>query len=129
MSQITKNNSPVEKVLNKIIHIAEEKKSENIRYFSVSEEMWMTDYILILDIKNRIHAKALCEDIEKQLSEFVPTLNSNDFYEDIHFTGDKNSEWIVLDLNSIIVHCISEEMNEFYKLDSLFSKYGPVFHA
>ena len=50
-----KLSDPVQLVLNIVIKIAESKKSENIRCFSVSEKMWMTDYILIVDIKNKIH--------------------------------------------------------------------------
>jgi ribosome-associated protein len=120
---------PIELVLKEIIKVADEKKAENIRYFSVSEKMWMADYIVIIDIKNRIHGKALCEDIKASISKLIPKLNSDDFYTDVNYSGGGNSDWVLLDLNAIIVHCISDELNEYYKLDELFEKYGPVFHV
>ena len=123
-----KLSDPVQLVLNTVIKIAESKKSENIRCFSVSEKMWMTDYILIVDIKNKIHGRALCDDIKKKLSTLIPTLKTDAFYDDIHYSGGSTNDWIILDLNSIIVHCISDELNDYYKLDHLFEKYGVLFH-
>ncbi|RAP37198.1 ribosome silencing factor [Candidatus Marinamargulisbacteria bacterium SCGC AAA071-K20] len=122
-------NSAVKRVLDEVIKIAIDKKSENIRYFSVSEKMWMTDYILIVEINNKIHGKALCAEIKDKVSKLVISLKTDDFYEDFSYAGQSDSDWIVLDLNSIVVHCITEELNDYYKLDELFEKYGPVFHS
>ena len=56
------------------------------------------------------------------------TLNSVDFHDEIKQSGSPESGWVILDLNSILIHCVTESARDFYKLDSIYEKYGVIHH-
>jgi len=116
---------PIEQTLNEIIKLLDDKKVEDIRTFHVSEKSWMTDYILVSTIKNSVHAKSVLTHLE----QFFHKCDSIDgVYNHPRVSGDPNSGWIILDANSIVVHCLDQSSREFYNIDSLFEAQGDSYY-
>ena len=66
----------LELIVNSIVKIADEKKAEDLRSYFVSEKNWMTDYIIVIGVLNKIQSKAILQDIEKYIYSLD---NSDDF--------------------------------------------------
>ena len=120
--------SDCEVILNRIITLSEDKKVNLISTFNVSQDMWYTDYIVVLTVGNPIHCRALIETFKTDLLPEIATLNSVDFHDEIKQSGSPESGWVILDLNSILIHCVTESARDFYKLDSIYEKYGVIHH-
>jgi ribosome-associated protein len=117
----------LKKVLDRIVELAEEKKAEGNCYYDLTADNLITDYIVVMNASNRVHINGLLEALISDL----PKLTSEDtlnFFSQYQIAGTAESEWIILDLNSIIVHIMTTEKREYYKIDKLFASFGPVYH-
>jgi ribosome-associated protein len=121
-------NKDVQHIVETIAHMADEKKAERIVSIDLGDSSWITDAIILLSVKNSIHAKALLFDLSKELGGVIRDLKSDDFYDDPVVEGDVKSGWVILDLNSILIHCLTDEMRDFYELDSFFAERGVITH-
>ncbi len=121
-------NKDVQQLIERIAHMADEKKAERIVSIDLGGTSWVTDAIVLLSVKNTIHAKALLFELSKELGGIIRDLKSDDFYDDPIIEGDVKSGWVILDLNSILIHCLTDEIRGFYELDSFFAERGVVTH-
>tara|TARA_Y100001970_G_scaffold248602_1_gene318300 strand:+ start:2363 stop:2728 length:366 start_codon:yes stop_codon:yes gene_type:complete len=118
-------NEILKNVIDDVITILDDKKVEDIRTYHVFETSWMTDYILVATIKNSVHAKSVLT----QLEQFFHKLGDNDgVYNHPRISGDAQSGWIILDANSVVIHCLDQKNRDFYNIDSLFESQGDVFY-
>lgn len=117
----------LETILETLVHFFDEKQAENIKAFHVSEKLWITDYIMVVTVKNSIHSKSIVTEIVKKFKT-VDIGSSDEFYPDIKLSGNSDSGWVILDMNSIIVHCVSAETRAKYQIDELFEKQGIIYH-
>jgi ribosome-associated protein len=117
----------VKKLLDKIIQASNDKKATNIVAFNVSEKSDVTDFIVVLGATNKIHCKAIFETAEKEIEDFLKVQDSDDLYLP-KISGRPDSGWVVLDVNSIIVHVICEEIRDFYALENIYSKTSVIYH-
>ena len=115
----------LQKIISDLIHLVDQKKAENIRLYDVAEHNWMTEHVLVVGVKNKIHLKAVLEDIEQFLDSIQPL---EDLFATPRVSGDPNSGWVIIDLNSIVVHCVDQEARDYYQMDSLFESQGDVHH-
>lgn len=92
---------------------AEEKKGENILLLDVSKLTIVTDYFVILTAKSMPQIQAIANHIEEKLSSLNYRLNSKE--------GLSNSNWVILDFGSLIVHIMSEKERNYYKLERFWS--------
>jgi ribosome-associated protein len=121
-------NKDVQSLVDKIAFMVDEKKAERIVSIDLGDDSWISDAIVLLSVKNIIHAKALVLELSKELGGVIRDLKSDDFYDKPIIVGDVKSGWVILDLNSIVVHCVTDEIRETYELDSFFSEKGVVTH-
>ncbi len=117
----------LEKTLDEIVKFADDKQAEDIKVFHVAEKIWITDYIIILGVKNHIHSKSLITGIEKELKK-MNLDRGLDFFTPIKVSGNSDSGWVILDINSIIIHCVDAETRLHYDIDALFEKQGDTYH-
>ncbi len=92
--------------------LADEKKGEDIKVLELQGLCNFTDAFVICTGKNRLHLKAIADSITDGLKQMGVTRPLQDGY--------RNANWTVLDYGDIIVHIMSEESREFYRLEHLW---------
>lgn len=120
--------TPIQTLIDHIVTTADEKKAERITSYDVSGTSSLTESVVLLSVSNVIHCRSLVGELSKAIEEKVAELKSDDFFEEVRTSGDHNSGWVIIDANSIVIHCMTEPMREFYNLDAFFEKNGIVFH-
>jgi len=93
-----------------LIHL-DEKKALNPLFIDLREVSNYFDFFLIATGNSQVHCAALAKDMIKFLYEKgLKEYNKPDI----------NSEWIILDFGSLIVHIFTEEMRAYYQLEKLW---------
>ena len=110
-----------------ITQLCDEKKAEDICVYQLHDTT-ITDYIIITSVKNKIHAKSLLSGIEETMKPLMQTDQSGHYFDYPRTCGNADSGWIILDLNSIWVHILLDDLREYYALDAFLEKRGVVFH-
>ena len=95
----------------------EEKQASDIVLLDVREQTSIADYFVVATVDTDRQARAV-ED-EMRLS-----LRVEQSIRPLHIEGADNSGsgWILLDYGDVIVHLLTEEMRQTYKLEELWDK-------
>lgn len=78
----------------------------------MDEFLKVVDYFIILTASSSIRAQTILETIDKKSKELK--------LKKFGLSGNKNSDWLLLDLGDIIVHIFSEKGRDFYRLEKLW---------
>ncbi|MBS9779014.1 MAG: ribosome silencing factor [Moraxellaceae bacterium] len=91
----------------------EDLKAKNIKVLNVSELTEVMDYIVIADATSKRHVKALADNasVEVKQAGFMP----------LGREGDRDSDWTLVDIGSVVVHVMTPQAREFYDLEGLWS--------
>ena len=79
----------------------------------------ITDYAIIVSANNAPHCQALMKITEKIKSRIAP--DNNDLNLPPKVSGDPKSGWVIVDLNSVIIHIVLDDIRQHYQLDDVFS--------
>ncbi len=102
-----------QEVLN-ICKLLEDKKAEDIVVSDTSKISSVAKYFIVATATSIAHTKALADYLESELEKFnIQVVNREGF---------NYSEWIVLDLNEIIVHIFTKQKREYYNLEKLITE-------
>lgn len=90
----------------------EDMKAVDIRMIDVTGKSSMTDILFFATGNSTRHVKAIAEGvaIEEKEAGNMP----------IGVEGKESSEWVLVDLNDVIVHVMLESTREFYQLEKLW---------
>jgi ribosome-associated protein len=102
----------LEKVQALVIQELEELKAKDISVFDVSEVTAMTDAMIICTGTSNRHVKSIAENLISKMKE--------ENLQPVGVEGGAKSEWILVDLNYVIVHVMLAETRDFYQLDKLW---------
>jgi ribosome-associated protein len=90
------------------------RKGENITVIDVKGRTSVTDFMIIVTAMSERHAKSLCGYVTDKLKELgIRPLGLEG--------GDQGSDWVLLDLDNIIVHVMTAKARELYQLEKLWS--------
>lgn len=92
----------------------DEKQGENVIIIDVSKISSVTDMTLVVSARGVKHAKALAEYILDKAAE--------DNIEFLSMEGQKTGEWILVDLNDVLVHIFLEELRGFYNIEGMWNE-------
>lgn len=101
--------------LNIIKKAIDEKKGEDIQVFDVTGRNPFYDYVVIATIGNSRQSNAIVDEIQKNLSLINEEIN--------HVEGNpRDSDWILIDANGVLVHLFTENERVRVNLEELLNK-------
>ncbi|MDO5754725.1 MAG: ribosome silencing factor [Tissierellia bacterium] len=103
----------MENKLQKIVEACEDKIAENIEIIDVQGKNTIGDYFIIVTGKNPNQTQAIADEIEE--------LATKENYELLGIEGYRPGNWILCDLNDIIVHIFMPEDRKYYDLERLWN--------
>ena len=102
----------LEGTVREVINTLEEFKAENVCCFDASKKSSLFDYIVIVTGKNSTHTKALAKHLRKEMKRFG--------VKNKKISSEQSGDWIALDLGSILLHIMIQEIRELYRLEELW---------
>ncbi len=112
MEVTAKKEVPLEEKGLKIREWLEEKKAEDIVLLDIRDYGSITDLLILATGANTRHNQSLADWILEKVSE--------EEWEYLGMEGYKAGNWILIDLNEVLVHIFSREVREFYNLEALW---------
>ena len=90
----------------------EEKKGKDIQVIDIHEVSVIADYFVIASATNPNQLQAMVDGVEEELGKaaFTPK----------QIEGSKNSSWVLMDYEDMIVHVFDEENRLFYDLERIW---------
>lgn len=97
-----------------IVHVLDMKKGRDIKLLKVSDKTIIADYFVICGATSNTNAKALAGEVEYKLTEagVAP----------LRMDGYREGHWVVIDLGSVLVHVMTGDNRDFFKLEKLWSE-------
>jgi ribosome-associated protein len=100
------------KVVGVIEHALGEMKAANVKVLDVHELTDIADTLVIASGNSDRHVRAIADRVveEAKKSGFRP----------MGVEGERDGEWVLVDLQDVIVHIMLPRVREFYRLESLW---------
>ncbi len=103
----------MEKRVENIVNILDEKKADNIQSFDMSDRDYFVDSVVIATTLGERHGLALLNHLKTELkSEGETFLNI-----------EESEDWAILDMGDILVHLMSPEYRAKYNIEEFLSDY------
>jgi len=95
-----------------------EKKASDLVAFDVARLCTVTEAMLVATAANVRQAQALADHVLARCGEAgVPFLGMDGF---------KTGQWILVDLNDVLVHIFQEDARQFYNIEGLWAEGAPI---
>ena len=95
------------------VEVAEDKKGQAVEVLDVSKTLGIADYFVIVSGENRRQIQAIAEDIQVR------------FKRDAGYTlmaeGHETGRWVLVDLDTVVVHVFDRPTRELYGLEHLWA--------
>ena len=104
----------LEKQVEKIKNFMEDKKAKDVKVFNVEKLTSAVSYFVLASATSTTQAKGIIAYVEDEMSK----LN----IEPIRKDTKNSAEWVVLDYGDVMVHIMTEEVRDFYKLEKIWAK-------
>ena len=104
-----KKNKLVELCLNAL----NDAKALDINVFDVHKLTSISDYMIIASGRSNRQVSSIAEKV-------VEAAKQNDF-QPLGVEGQKEGEWVLVDLGDVIVHVMHPETREYYQLEKLWN--------
>ena len=95
-----------------------EHKARDLASFTLPEGNPLADLVLICTASSARHARSLADGLTEMCKQQK--------YEILRTEGYQEGQWVLVDLNDIIVHIFQEPVREMYRLESLWAGSEPV---
>lgn len=96
-----------------IKHTINEKKGENTSVFHFTQSHGLFEYMVIADTSNPRLMVAIKDYLIEALSKDQHLIH--------HIEGNADSDWILIDAYSVLVHIFLKESRLYYQLDDLWA--------
>ena len=105
-----KNNS--KKLLHLILESLENDKAVNIKSINLLDRSSIADYMVIASGSSTRQVNSMSQNLVKNLKNKGRSATKPE--------GLANSDWVLIDVNEIIIHIFRPEVREFYKLEQMW---------
>ena len=95
-----------------ITDLLEEYKAQDINVFRIEHLASITDTMIICSANSSRHAKTLADKVTHDTKTFLPQTP--------RIEGSEHCDWILVDLDSIILHIMLPETRALYALEKLW---------
>jgi ribosome-associated protein len=95
-----------------IVEAAHDKKALNVVVFGIEKLSIMADYVMLASGTSTTHVGAIAASIKDKAEELGLPVRSE---------GLSEAKWGLLDLGSVIVHVMTDEIRKFYALEELWA--------
>ena len=109
----------LETVLQQVVHCLDQKQGDDILVFDCPDST-LTEHVVLASARNHIHCDALVGTVLDTFSK-KKYAKQDDLYIPPKLAGEPNSGWIILDLNSILIHIMLDTVRDHYQMDALFT--------
>lgn len=103
----------MEKKLEVILNAINKTKGEEILVYDFTELNPFIDRVVITHADNLRQVFAIANNICDELKEKDYTIH--------HFEGSRDSRWILIDVDEIVVHIFLDEERDLYQLERLYA--------
>lgn len=102
-----------EEIRDLVIRALEDVKAVNLAVLDVRGKTAITDIMVVASGTSDRHVKALANSVinEAKKAGIKP----------LGIEGDRDAEWILIDLNDVVIHVMIPELRDFYNLEKLWS--------
>ena len=100
-------------LLELVLKTLDDKQAMDIVTIDMQEVSAFTDYFVVCTAKNLRHAQSLAEFVEQEAAKHGYDVRVRE--------GEKESTWVLIDLNDVIVHIFTEETRKMYRLEALWA--------
>ncbi len=100
-----------------LMHVLDEHKARNISALRLPKEYSLTEIVILCTASSARQARSLADAASAACKE--------QNFEILHTEGYQEGDWVLVDLNDIIVHIFQESARERYRLESLWPDAEP----
>ena len=95
-----------------VIDALDDIKGQDIVKLDVRDMTTVTDYMVVASGTSNRHVQALVENVSEKASAAG--------HKPIGVEGESGGEWVLLDLQDVLVHVMLPRVREFYNLEKLW---------
>ncbi len=88
-------------------------KAQDIQLLDVRNKSSITDFMILCTGTSNRHVAAIADHLKQTAS--------NHNFTTYHISGEKEGEWVVVDLGDALVHIMQEDARNLYQLEKLWS--------
>jgi len=96
-----------------VAHALEEIKARDTREIDVRGKTGITDFMVITSGTSSRHVKSIADEVIKQAKQAG--------FQPIGVEGEREAEWVLVDLGDVVVHVMLPRVREFYGLERLWT--------
>ena len=97
-----------------VIAALEDIKATDIKVIDTSKLSSLFDRMIIASASSKRQTKALADNVVVKLKERGEEIMGRE--------GEESGEWILVDLNEVLVHIMQPAVRDYYNLEELWSK-------
>ena len=90
-----------------------EHKGRDLASFRLPEDNPLAEVVIIVSASSARHARSLADGLSEMCKQ--------EKFEILRTEGYQEGQWVLVDLNDVIVHIFQEPVRELYRLESLWS--------
>ncbi len=90
----------------------EDMKGRDIVKLDVRGKSSITEFMLVCSGNSKRHVQSIADNVNKEVraSGISP----------IGFEGQDSGEWVIVDLDDVVIHVMQEQTRDFYQLEKLW---------
>ncbi len=95
-----------------VLKALDDLKAENIVELDVRDKTDVMDYIIVASGNSKLHVKAIANNVVMDAKKAG--------IQPMGVEGESEGEWMLVDLNDVVVHVMQPQVRDFYDLESLW---------